>query len=514
MRDALVPVPDEGRYPEPGSARTPPLTIERALREHCHVPVRSYFLATVLEDGRIEYFSSSGRLPERTISRIFDMEQFMRCQRGDGSDGSEVALYGGGQPTCGMRNKTRRKPASKKEEEPCVVKKIPIRIGNETGVWEFYEQRFKNIQQTACKILGKAWVKAVAPKKQSSHPYTGSKIPDWWPKPWGPGKSECVRHKEPDHLWKRERVPLLVHILRLVVEPQKTQHPAIQGLNLNVAKFEDITKEALATWYSESAKNEKKRPYLKEVFKVARMEEQYKRGEIDGNVDVFVMPHNKLPDMFDSEEEEEEEEYDSDGHSGISQKTLPSHSIIPIAINSNSPTRSMSSAGSIMTLPPSGPQYTSAPLTSDMGQEHHQYADGSTPMQLDDTLPTQQDSSRRAPMFNNPPAEYPTSCVPQVLYPAATAGSSWHQTTTAPSNTSLYSFPQQQHSLLLPQSTQPQIHAHTTATEYVTHMDVQLGQQQYMAAPFNGLPQVSNLFRSLNGHGGRYGAGSYGQRDY
>lgn len=83
--------------------------------------------------------------------------------------------------------------------------KKPIRIGDTDVVWSFYQQRFKNCQQTACKLIAKAWVKAVEPKKQSHHPYTGKdeKAPEWWPKPWGPMKDERVRHKEPDHLYKK-----------------------------------------------------------------------------------------------------------------------------------------------------------------------------------------------------------------------------------------------------------------------------------------------------------------------
>lgn len=79
-----------------------------------------------------------------------------------------------------------------------------IKIGNKDEVWKFYDQRFKNMQQFACKIIAKAWIKLIAPKKQSNHPYTGQdkKAPDWWPKPWGTGREEKVRHKEPDHLYK------------------------------------------------------------------------------------------------------------------------------------------------------------------------------------------------------------------------------------------------------------------------------------------------------------------------
>lgn len=85
-----------------------------------------------------------------------------------------------------------------------VISKRGIKIGNEEEVWKFCDQRFKNIQQTACKLIAKAWVKLIAPKKQSNHPYTGAdaKAPDWWPKPWGASRDERVRHKEPDHLYK------------------------------------------------------------------------------------------------------------------------------------------------------------------------------------------------------------------------------------------------------------------------------------------------------------------------
>ena len=80
-----------------------------------------------------------------------------------------------------------------------------IRVQDYQALWNFYDQRFKSCQQSACKLIAKAWVKAVEPKKQSTHPYTGSdeKAPGWWPKPWGNTKEDKVRHKEPDHLYKR-----------------------------------------------------------------------------------------------------------------------------------------------------------------------------------------------------------------------------------------------------------------------------------------------------------------------
>lgn len=94
-----------------------------------------------------------------------------------------------------------------------VLAKRGIKIGNKDEIWKFYDQRFKNIQQSACKIIAKAWVKLIAPKKQSNHPYTGAdaKAPDWWPKPWGQSREEKVRHKEPDHLYKPGTLFYLPH---------------------------------------------------------------------------------------------------------------------------------------------------------------------------------------------------------------------------------------------------------------------------------------------------------------
>ncbi|KAL2014894.1 hypothetical protein VTK56DRAFT_7153 [Thermocarpiscus australiensis] len=106
--------------------------------------------------------------------------------------------------------------------------------------------------------------------------------PDWWPKPWGPGEKDRVRHVEPDHLWKKERVYLLNHILRLVVEPREKQHPDIRRLNVNVAKLESVTMEALSSWFADNQNpnNAKKRPIVKELFRVAKIEEKYKNNEI------------------------------------------------------------------------------------------------------------------------------------------------------------------------------------------------------------------------------------------
>lgn len=82
-----------------------------------------------------------------------------------------------------------------------------------------------------------------------------------------------------------ERVHLLTHILRLIVEPTHKQHPDVQKSCLDVKKLEEVTTEALSGFFSdpESPGNRKKRPYLNEIFKVARYEERFKNGEIGRN---------------------------------------------------------------------------------------------------------------------------------------------------------------------------------------------------------------------------------------
>ena len=122
--------------------------------------------------------------------------------------GEPMALDGIEEDSSKMRKRPRvtqprRRP--ERSEPPMITSTAPkkgITIGDERAVWHFYHELLKECQQNACKLIAKAWIKAVEPKKQSTHPYTGKdeKAPDWWPKPWGQTKEERVRHKEPDHL--------------------------------------------------------------------------------------------------------------------------------------------------------------------------------------------------------------------------------------------------------------------------------------------------------------------------
>jgi hypothetical protein len=176
---------------------------------------------------------------------------------------------------------------------PAAVKSAPtqqLRIGDTERVEEFLMGRLRDFQQTGCKMLGKAFVKLIEPKKQTHHPYTkgDSKAPQWWPATSGENR---VRHKEPDHLLKRERVYLCFHIILLIVQPNHKQLECFRHLGLTIKKVEEFAMEKMTEFFNEPnhPKNKEKRKFLKEIFKVARQLERYYNGEIDANTYVTVM---------------------------------------------------------------------------------------------------------------------------------------------------------------------------------------------------------------------------------
>jgi hypothetical protein len=111
----------------------------------------------------------------------------------------------------GKTNGKRRRTHYLADEDtpiPPVQKFQQLTIGDEAEVVKFYSVRFKDMQQSSCKVMGKVFVKLVEPKKQSHHPYTkgDEKAPSWWPPMTG---DNGVRHKEPDHLLKPGRLWLM-----------------------------------------------------------------------------------------------------------------------------------------------------------------------------------------------------------------------------------------------------------------------------------------------------------------
>jgi hypothetical protein len=294
-------VEDDRTHEDPGAhRRQPPMGIADALRSCCGINAKQVFVAAVGHDGVLTTFLSPGpglQLPEDTISNFFLKNNFKEVVRGldFGTMGHE--RHSSADDSDSSYRQTRKRSRGdfiKREDEDAPVKvpaRVPIRIGDPRVTKEFYNRCLNRIQQAACKHIAKAWIKTVEPKKQSLHPYTGAneQQPDWWPRPRGTEREDYVRHKEPDHLHKRERLELLLHILELVITPHHIQQHDVQRQRLTVQKLQDVSVEALnVSFFPIDENNESKRPYLMDMFEVAKAEERYRAGGLDQWSVVYV----------------------------------------------------------------------------------------------------------------------------------------------------------------------------------------------------------------------------------
>ncbi|CEI68475.1 hypothetical protein FVEN_g5368 [Fusarium venenatum] len=526
---------DDSRFPDAQDMhrRQPPIQIDEALRQSCGISARRYFLVVVMDDGSPQTFSGPGTSGTRSgyEKQFFDMEKYLKVVERLDAGASPVINEDFShdsykQPMDFPRNRQidrrrmsqyddwetslrqgRKRPRARHgitddDDIPMTVAttiRKCIKIGNSLEVGLFYDQRFKNCQQTACKLMAKAWVKAVEPKKQSTHPYTGSdeKAPDWWPKPWGPTKEDKVRHKEPDHLYKRERVHLLNHILRMIVEPNARQHPDIQKLKLNVQKLEEITIEALSGFFADkdNPANAKKRPFLNEIFKVAREEERLKLGEIDGTTEVFVMADDKIPESYVSGNDDhgpilkEEEDHDVPPN-----KLTAVHGLMPSSNGHGNTGASLHGTPFLGgDLPVRGNQYTPSTMP-EMPHDQHAFVENTGipvngqpsvhatggNLTLDMGVPPAHDASRRASIFSAH-SEYGGQ------NNTAMYTQQWQPGSTAPNSSSMYTFTQQPPS-------QP-------ATTFVSPGVAMNPAQSYMNTSFDGLargydPNQNPMFRT------------------
>ncbi|KAH7417655.1 hypothetical protein BKA64DRAFT_702420 [Cadophora sp. MPI-SDFR-AT-0126] len=276
------------------------------------------------QDGSMySEFDSDGKYDARKQSSASEISR--RHHRKSRSEDSE----GDGSVSAKRRRKGYGGQYREKSNEDMPVAQATTRhdmeIGNDRQVDEYYYVRFKDMQQSACKIMGKAFVKLVEPKKQTHHPYTKGdvKAPPWWPNTTG---EDCVRHKEPDHLLKPERIRLLRHILKMIVEPTEKQCPTVQKLGLNVKKLEVATMEVMSPWFAdkEHPENDLKKPFLREIFKVAKLQERYKNGEIDGTTIVHVRYGESIALDDDSEGDSESyTKFEPEDDTAISSVHMP-----------------------------------------------------------------------------------------------------------------------------------------------------------------------------------------------
>ncbi|KAL4998421.1 hypothetical protein BDV10DRAFT_185244 [Aspergillus recurvatus] len=188
----------------------------------------------------------------------------------------------------------KRKRASHEYVLPMSITSYPqtmLPVGNKNVLLSYYEKAFECLQQTNCRILAKAYIKVVEPRKQVNYPYNGHMLvagipqqfdpeetrPLWWP--------AGVTHREPDHLRKPERIRLLIHILCELRESHaicvEKLREADQAIRRQISPVERLQ-------------------VLDEIYRVRGEEERYLDGRSDPQAVVYVSRVH-LPDMADAQ---------------------------------------------------------------------------------------------------------------------------------------------------------------------------------------------------------------------
>lgn len=77
-----------------------------------------------------------------------------------------------------------------------------------------------------------------------------------------------------------ERVHLLVHIILLVARPAAEKPESMR--DVDIKELDAHTTEYMQAWFSDRdhPENQKKLPFLREIFKVARSYERFLNGEL------------------------------------------------------------------------------------------------------------------------------------------------------------------------------------------------------------------------------------------
>ncbi|KAJ5592857.1 hypothetical protein N7537_009761 [Penicillium hordei] len=121
------------------------------------------------------------------------------------------------------------------------IEMVPLRVGDTKKVMVYYEDTLKRFLQCTCRVILKAFIKFIEPRKQVKHPNNGGKPP-----PGSAPGTRCnpektklelwpsdVKHKEPDHMVKPDRIKLFLHILR-----------KLGGYDITADKLEKIVRDA------------------------------------------------------------------------------------------------------------------------------------------------------------------------------------------------------------------------------------------------------------------------------
>ncbi|OQO03653.1 hypothetical protein B0A48_10318 [Cryoendolithus antarcticus] len=184
------------------------------------------------------------------------------------------------------------------------------RIDDAVEVENFLRECLKNLQQLVVKAIAKAWIKGICPKKQAKFPYRSNRqnktdvmagpatIPPWWP------KKEMCPFVEPDHIGRNERLNLCVHLLRLRPTPDQ-----LAAWNNDSAEIRNTHRtqgwtEFLQELAGESVvcaaggpgdKEGKRKDLLNKLYYVAKLEQDFIDGNIDGDAMFFWTPEPSKP---------------------------------------------------------------------------------------------------------------------------------------------------------------------------------------------------------------------------
>ncbi|KAJ5099537.1 hypothetical protein N7532_006538 [Penicillium argentinense] len=287
-----------------------------------------------------------------------------------------------------------------------------LRIGDTQKIINYYEGALKHFQQLNCRMVAKAFIKFIEPRKQVRHPYNGGKPPagsapgttgdpektkpEWWP----PG----VMHKEPDHLRKEYRIELLLHIIR------KLGH-----YHITADKLKEVAGDT-----KRSLKHPSHIGIIFEILRVRKMEERYERGEVDGNTLVYVENRGPSP-KGDGDGDEEEDSGDVpalpanfDAAERIEEGLLtPSSTVEQAPATLTTPIDNMPVGMPPRSLP--GGFSLGEPLTFEGRQDRHfyatppQYTDSFSQGMLSTPIATEMLSPHEVPVFDYPQNGFPSS---------------------------------------------------------------------------------------------------------
>ncbi|KAL8744895.1 MAG: hypothetical protein Q9190_002920 [Brigantiaea leucoxantha] len=165
---------------------------------------------------------------------------------------------------------------------------VPIRVGDTEGMEKHFRGLLILLKQANLKTVLKVWIRTMERRKQSDYPYNGGVTaeqsrrlhgrkfpgelsePFWWP-PLTKSLKPGVRHKEPDHLSKDERLKLAVHMLCApfwMVSMLRQSTAGISSLQGEPAEL------------------------LEELYANRREQERFQVGEIDGETTLFFRDIN------------------------------------------------------------------------------------------------------------------------------------------------------------------------------------------------------------------------------